>query len=87
MSKNLSAEAKIYKPMVKIRHGSIFTGIGVSLIVLGLAFGFFSSFHIEPTAPTAATLSDIGHYLEGIAIGAANVAVGVLMIFIARAKR
>ena len=59
-------------------YGSIFTGFGVALIVIGLAFGYFSSFHIEPTSPTASILSVIGHYLEGIAIGAVFVSVGVL---------
>ena len=65
--------------MSKIRYGSIFAGFGVALTVLGLCFVFFSSFHIEPTAPTVNTISVIGHYLEGIAIGTVFVSVGVLM--------
>jgi FtsH-binding integral membrane protein len=65
--------------MSKMGYGSIFTGFGVALIVVGLAFSYFSSFHIEPTSPAANILSVIGHYLEGIAIGAVFVSVGVLM--------
>ncbi len=65
--------------MSKTGYGSIFTGFGVALILTGLAFGYFSSFHIEPTSPTANILSVIGHYLEGIAIGTVFVSVGVLM--------
>jgi FtsH-binding integral membrane protein len=65
--------------MSKMGHGSIFTGFGVALILTGLGFVFFSSFHIEPTSPAANILLVIGHYLEGIVIGAVFVSVGVLV--------
>jgi hypothetical protein len=70
--------------MAKMRHGSIFEGIGITLLVIGFTFVCFSSFYVEPTVPTATVLSVIGHYLMGIAIGAVFAAVGVLMIFMTK---
>jgi hypothetical protein len=65
--------------MSKMGYSSLFTGFGVALVVLGLCFVFFSSFHIEPNISAAAILSIIGHYIEGIAVGAVFVSVGVLV--------
>jgi heme A synthase len=66
--------------MNKMEKASIFKALGITLVVMGLAFVFFSSYHIDPNTPTDAVLSVIGHYLEGIAMGAVFVTSGILMV-------
>lgn len=61
-------------------YGSLFKGIGVTLIILGIGFSFFSSFYIDGYLPAAVVLKVIGHYLVSIAIGVIFIAVGVLMV-------
>lgn len=67
-----------------MRQGLIFEALGVTLILLGLAFVCFSSFYIDGNLPVTVVLDVIGHYLVGIAVGVVLVAVGVLMIFITK---
>jgi amino acid transporter len=70
----------LYQPMFKGWTGSLLTGIGAALIVLGLSFCFSSSFYVDGYLPAAAVLDVIGHYLEGIAIGCAFLASGVILV-------
>jgi hypothetical protein len=70
----------LYQPMFKGWTGSLLTGIDAALIVLGLSFCFSSSFYVDGYLPAAAVLDVIGHYLEGIAIGCAFLASGVILV-------
>jgi hypothetical protein len=70
----------LYQHMFKGGNESLLTGMGVALIVLGLGFCFFSSFYVDGYLPAAAVFDVIGHYLEGIAIGCAFIASGVILV-------
>jgi hypothetical protein len=70
----------LYQPMFKGWTGSLLTGIGAALIVLGLSFCFSSSFYVDGYLPATAILDVIGHYLEGIAIGCVFLASGVILV-------
>jgi MFS superfamily sulfate permease-like transporter len=59
---------------------SVFVGIGIALIIIGLGFGYFSGVTMEHSATSVNMTSVIANFLKDIAIAAALVVVGGLMV-------